>query len=783
MAPNPRVYKAFRAMKDLGISEVKVKPVLKHLLKIYDKNWELIEEENYRALADAIFEREEAEAVQPKKPENIEVPVGALDEEATLEEPERPLKRLRLKYQDSQPSPSQFNSAHTSLIKPKVEVEDLPNDHQQSSSHLGRMDMPQLSNRGMSVSSQPIQAINKRKQPTIDNPNKHLALQSAPQITSGALALIKPKDEPFTDDMPHYEAPIAILPPEPVTEVAAIAPNGNLLTVDQVAHQEALASGSNMGKDSRNDVALNQQLSRIEEERHASNLEIASSRYGEVKISINCSSAHGGPDFHLPSLEEVLKLIEDKCLRAYKIIDPGFSVTKLMKDMCECVLELGTKSYHERPETINVMSAAINQLEATLMEDDVFDSTCRLPDSTNELLNFETDTVLDPPQIPNLAPPSNGVRDNTLPDESLSEKNCAENGIEQTDLHIMVGVESLNASSNERISFPHEVIDITNGQEKMMISIVNEVDSECPPLFHYIPQNAVFQNARVNISLVLIGDSHCCLTCSGDCLSLSVPCACAQQKNGGFAYTKHGLVKEELLNESVSMSQDPGKHSQLFCKQCPVERSKSDDILEACKGHLARTFIKECWWKCGCNKQCGNRVVQRGIVRKLQVFMTSEGKGWGLRTLEDLPRGAFVCEYVGEVLTNAEFFDRISRSPSGEKHSHPVLLDAGWGSGDIKGDEALCLDATHYGNIARFINHRCFDSNLVNIPVEIESPDRHYYHFAFFTTRDVKAMEELTWDYGIDFDDLDHPVKAFQCQCGSQFCRNIKRLSRSRGRR
>ncbi|VFR03597.1 unnamed protein product [Cuscuta campestris] len=782
MAPNPRVYKAFRAMKDLGISEVKVKPVLKHLLKIYDKNWELIEEENYRALADAIFEREEAEAVQPKKPENIEVPVGALDEEATLEEPERPLKRLRLKYQDSQPSPSQHNSTHTSLIKPKVEVEDLPNDHQQSSSHLGRMDMPQLSNRGMSVSSQPIQAINKRKQPSIDNPNKLLALQSAPQITSGALALIKPKDEPFTDDMPHYEAPIAILPPEPVTEVAAIASNGNLLTAGQVA-QEALASETNMGKDARNDVALNQQLSRIEEESQSSNLEIASSRYGEVKISINCSSAHGGPDFHLPSLEEVLKLMEDKCLRAYKIIDPGFSVTKLMKDMCECVLELGTKSYHERPETTNVMSAAINQLEATLMEDDVFDSTCRLPDSTNELLNFETDTVLDPPQIPNLAPPSNGVRDNTLPDESLSEKNCAENGIEQTDLQNMVGVESLNASSNERISFPHEVIDITNGQEKMMISIVNEVDSECPPLFHYIPQNAVFQNARVNISLALIGDSHCCLTCSGDCLSLSVPCACAQQKNGGFAYTKHGLVKEELLNESVSMSQDPGKHSQLFCKQCPVERSKSDDILEACKGHLARTFIKECWWKCGCNKQCGNRVVQRGIVRKLQVFMTSEGKGWGLRTLEDLPRGAFVCEYVGEVLTNAEFFDRISRSPSGEKHSHPVLLDAGWGSGDIKGNEALCLDATHYGNIARFINHRCFDSNLVNIPVEIESPDRHYYHLAFFTTRDVKAMEELTWDYGIDFDDLDHPVKAFQCQCGSQFCRNIKRLSRSRGRR
>lgn len=59
MARNPRVQAAYRAMKALGISETTVKPVLKNLLRLYEKNWELIEEENYRALADAIFEYEE----------------------------------------------------------------------------------------------------------------------------------------------------------------------------------------------------------------------------------------------------------------------------------------------------------------------------------------------------------------------------------------------------------------------------------------------------------------------------------------------------------------------------------------------------------------------------------------------------------------------------------------------------------------------------------------------------------------------------------------------------
>lgn len=59
--PNARVLKAFRAMRDLGIAEEVTKPVLKNLLKVYDKNWVLIEEENYRALVDAIFDTQDTE--------------------------------------------------------------------------------------------------------------------------------------------------------------------------------------------------------------------------------------------------------------------------------------------------------------------------------------------------------------------------------------------------------------------------------------------------------------------------------------------------------------------------------------------------------------------------------------------------------------------------------------------------------------------------------------------------------------------------------------------------
>ena len=44
----------------------------------------------------------------------------------------------------------------------------------------------------------------------------------------------------------------------------------------------------------------------------------------------------------------------------------------------------------------------------------------------------------------------------------------------------------------------------------------------------------------------------------------------------------------------------------------------------------------------------------------------------------------------------------------GHMSIEPVLvLDADWGSsGVLKDEKALCLDATFYGNVARFVNHR-----------------------------------------------------------------------------
>ncbi|KAL5068590.1 hypothetical protein RYX36_019477 [Vicia faba] len=287
------------------------------------------------------------------------------------------------------------------------------------------------------------------------------------------------------------------------------------------------------------------------------------------------------------------------------------------------------------------------------------------------------------------------------------------------------------------------VDDITKGSENVKVSLLDETESEDFPKFNYIPGNVIYQCANVNISLARIADEGCCADCSGDCLSLSFPCACSQETGGEFAYSSNGLLKEKFLTDCIN---EPQAHHYVYCKECPIERSKNESKPEPCRGHLVRKFIKECWRKCGCDMQCGNRVVQRGLSRKLQVFLTDQGKGWGVRTLEDLPMGSFVCEYAGEILTNTELYDRIVLSTGNDRHTYPVTLDADWGSEvGLKDEEALCLDATHNGNVARFINHR-----------------------------NVSAYEELTWDYGIDFDDHTHPIKAFKCCCGSAHCRDKK---------
>uniref|UniRef100_K1Q7C1 Histone-lysine N-methyltransferase, H3 lysine-9 specific 3 n=1 Tax=Magallana gigas TaxID=29159 RepID=K1Q7C1_MAGGI len=55
-------------------------------------------------------------------------------------------------------------------------------------------------------------------------------------------------------------------------------------------------------------------------------------------------------------------------------------------------------------------------------------------------------------------------------------------------------------------------------------------------------------------------------------------------------------------------------------------------------------LIFECNKGCRCWSTCNNRVVQNGITCRLQLVKT-EGRGWGVKTLLDIPKGIFICEF------------------------------------------------------------------------------------------------------------------------------------------
>lgn len=67
-------------------------------------------------------------------------------------------------------------------------------------------------------------------------------------------------------------------------------------------------------------------------------------------------------------------------------------------------------------------------------------------------------------------------------------------------------------------------------------------------------------------------------------------------------------------------------------------------------------MIFECNDVCGCNKLlCKNRVVQNGSKLALQIFECNDRvKGFGVCGLTKIPRGTFIAEYTGEILTDIE---------------------------------------------------------------------------------------------------------------------------------
>lgn len=147
------------------------------------------------------------------------------------------------------------------------------------------------------------------------------------------------------------------------------------------------------------------------------------------------------------------------------------------------------------------------------------------------------------------------------------------------------------------------------------ISFFLQYDTTQPPPCTYSAKRIPTEG----VDLLLDDEFLCGCDCTDDCID-KTKCACWQLTLQGAKYGNPEIPVDEVGYEYKRLN-DP-----------------------------VPTGIYECNNRCKCKSNCLNRVVQHPLNLKLQVFKTVN-RGWGLRCLNDVPKGSFICCYAGNLLT------------------------------------------------------------------------------------------------------------------------------------
>jgi histone-lysine N-methyltransferase ASH1L len=116
--------------------------------------------------------------------------------------------------------------------------------------------------------------------------------------------------------------------------------------------------------------------------------------------------------------------------------------------------------------------------------------------------------------------------------------------------------------------------------------------------------------------------------------------------------------------------------------------------------------------------------------------------------------GEFITEYVGEVVSERVFKNRMVTEYAGDTHHYCLHLDGG-----------MVIDGHRMGGECRFVNHSCQPN------CEIQKwTVNGLYRMALFSLKDIEPAEELTYDYNFS---LFNPHEGQSCQCGSVKCRGV----------
>ncbi|KAJ8774125.1 hypothetical protein K2173_009556 [Erythroxylum novogranatense] len=216
----------------------------------------------------------------------------------------------------------------------------------------------------------------------------------------------------------------------------------------------------------------------------------------------------------------------------------------------------------------------------------------------------------------------------------------------------------------------------------------------------------------------------------------------------------------ESFNKWKTMPYTPIKRNIYLTKKIK-RRLEDDGIFCSCtqspgsSGVCSRDchcvmLLSSCSLGCKCGNLCVNKPFQNRPVKKMKLVQT-EKCGAGIVADEDIKKGEFVIEYVGEVIDDKTCEERLwNMKHRGETNFYLCEIN-----------RDMVIDATYKGNKSRYINHSCSPNTEMQKWI-MDGETR----IGIFATRRIKKGEHLTYDYqfvqfGADQD----------CHCGAADCR------------
>uniref|UniRef100_A0AAY4BRM4 Histone-lysine N-methyltransferase, H3 lysine-36 specific n=1 Tax=Denticeps clupeoides TaxID=299321 RepID=A0AAY4BRM4_9TELE len=166
---------------------------------------------------------------------------------------------------------------------------------------------------------------------------------------------------------------------------------------------------------------------------------------------------------------------------------------------------------------------------------------------------------------------------------------------------------------------------------------------------------------------------------------------------------------------------------------------------------INRMLMYECHPQvCAAGERCQNQCFTKRQYSEVEIFRTLS-RGWGLRTVAGIKKGAFVNEYVGEVIDEEECRARIKHAQENDICNFYMLTL----------DKDRIIDAGPKGNQSRFMNH-CCQPNCETQKWTVNGDTR----VGLFALEDVPAGLELTFNYNLECLGNGKTV----CKCGASNC-------------